>query len=86
MNLPSAGSVFRNPPGDYAARLIELCELKGFSIGGAMVPIKHANFIVNTGNAMAGDIEAVIAEISKKVKRKTGIKLVQEIRIIGEAK
>jgi len=84
--LPSAGSVFRNPPGDYAARLIELCELKGFSIGGAMVSSKHANFIVNTGNAMAEDIEAVIAEISKKVKRKTGIKLVQEIRIIGEAK
>ncbi|MGY8848019.1 MAG: UDP-N-acetylmuramate dehydrogenase [Burkholderiales bacterium] len=86
LNLPSAGSVFRNPPGDYAARLIELCELKGFSIGGAMVSSKHANFIVNTGNAMAEDIEAVIAEISKKVKRKTGIKLVQEIRIIGEAK
>ena len=86
LNLPSAGSVFRNPPGDYAARLIESCGLKGFSIGGAMVSIKHANFIVNTGNAMAGDIEAVIAEISKKVKRKTGIKLAQEIRIIGEAK
>ena len=86
LNLPSAGSVFRNPPGDYAARLIELCGLKGFSIGGAMVSSKHANFIVNTGNAMAEDIEAVIAEISKKVKRKTGIKLVQEIRIIGEAK
>lgn len=86
LNLPSAGSVFRNPPGDYAARLIELCGLKGFSIGGAMVSSKHANFIVNTGNAMAEDIEAVIAEISKKVKRKTGIKLAQEIRIIGEAK
>ena len=86
LNLPSAGSVFRNPPGDYAARLIELCGLKGFSIGGAMVSSKHANFIVNTGNAMAEDIEAVIVEISKKVKRKTGIKLVQEIRIIGEAK
>ena len=86
LSLPSAGSVFRNPPGDHAARLIESCGLKGFSIGGAMVSIKHANFIVNTGNAMAEDIEAVIAEISKKVKSKTGIKLIQEIRIIGEAK
>jgi len=86
LSLPSAGSVFRNPPGDHAARLIELCGLKGFSIGGAMVSIKHANFIVNTGNAMAEDIEAVITEISKKVKKKTGINLIQEIRIIGEAK
>lgn len=84
LSLPSAGSVFRNPPGDHAARLIESCGLKGFSIGGAMVSTKHANFIVNTGNAMAEDIEAVITEISKKVKKKTGIKLIQEIRIIGE--
>lgn len=86
LSLPSAGSVFRNPSGDHAARLIESCGLKGLSIGGAMVSTKHANFIVNTGNAMAEDIEAVIAEISKKVKRNTGIKLIQEIRIIGEAK
>ena len=86
LSFPSAGSVFRNPPGDHAARLIESCGLKGFSIGGAMVSTKHANFIVNTGNATAEDIEAVIAEISKKVKRKTGIKLIQEVRIIGEAK
>ena len=86
LSFPSAGSVFRNPPGDYAARLIESCGLKGFSVGGAMVSTKHANFIVNTGNATAEDIEAVIAEISKKVKRKTGIKLIQEVRIIGEAK
>jgi UDP-N-acetylmuramate dehydrogenase len=86
LSLPNAGSVFRNPPGDHAARLIESCGLKGFSIGGAMVSIKHANFIVNTGNAMAEDIEAVITEISKKVKKKTGIDLIQEIRIIGEAK
>jgi len=86
LSFPSAGSVFRNPPGDHAARLIESCGLKGFSIGGAMVSTKHANFIVNTGNATAEDIEAVIAEISKKVKRKTGIKLIQEVRVIGEAK
>lgn len=86
LSLPNAGSVFRNPPGDHAARLIELCGLKGFSIGGAMVSPKHANFIVNTGNAMAADIEAVITEVSKTVKEKTGVELVQEVRIIGEAK
>ena len=86
LSFPSAGSVFRNPPGDYAARLIESCGLKGSSIGGAMVSTKHANFIVNTGNAMAEDIEALITEISKKVKKMTGIKLIQEIRIIGEIK
>ena len=86
LSLPNAGSVFRNPPGDHAARLIELCGLKGFSIGGAMVSPKHANFIVNTGNAMAADIEAIITEVSKTVKEKTGVELVQEVRIIGEAK
>jgi UDP-N-acetylmuramate dehydrogenase len=85
LSLPNAGSVFRNPPGDHAARLIESCGLKGFSIGGAMVSPKHANFIVNTGNAMAADIEAVITEVSKRVKEKTGVELVQEVRIIGEA-
>lgn len=86
LSLPNAGSVFRNPPGDHAARLIESCGLKGFSIGGAMVSPKHANFIVNTGNAMAADIEAVITEVSKRVKEKTGVELIQEVRIIGEAK
>lgn len=86
LSFPNAGSVFRNPPRDHAARLIESCGLKGFSIGGAMVSPKHANFIVNTGNAMAADIEAVITEVSKTVKEKTGVELVQEVRIIGEAK
>ena len=83
LNLPNAGSVFRNPPGDWAARLIESCGLKGFRIGGAMVSSTHANFIVNTGAAVASDIEAVIDRVRKTVKEQTGIELVQEVRIIG---
>jgi UDP-N-acetylmuramate dehydrogenase len=66
LNLPNAGSVFRNPPGDYAARLIEACGLKGHSIGGAMISPKHANFIVNTGNASAADIEALMMQGTKQ--------------------
>jgi len=85
LNLPNAGSVFRNPPQDRAARLIESCGLKGFRIGGAMVSPKHANFIVNTGAATAADIEAVIVAIKKQVKQKTGIELEQEVRVIGKA-
>ncbi|MBS0298433.1 MAG: UDP-N-acetylmuramate dehydrogenase [Proteobacteria bacterium] len=86
LNQPNAGSVFRNPPGDYAARLIEACGLKGCSIGGAMVSPKHANFIVNTGNASAADIEALIMMVQSRVKKATGIGLVPEVRIIGDAR
>ncbi len=86
LNFPNAGSVFRNPQGDYAARLIELCELKGFGIGGAMVSTKHANFIVNAGNACAADIEALILKIQDTVKCETGVELIPEVKIIGEAR
>ena len=85
LNKPNAGSVFRNPPGDYAARLIEACGLKGMMIGGAMVSHKHANFIINTGHASAADIEALIIRVQEDVARKTGITLKQEVHIIGEA-
>jgi UDP-N-acetylmuramate dehydrogenase len=81
---PNAGSVFRNPPGDYAARLIESCGLKGFAIGGAMVSRKHANFIVNTGTATSADIEALIEHVQKTVKERCGVLLEREVRIIGE--
>jgi UDP-N-acetylmuramate dehydrogenase len=84
LGQPNAGSVFRNPPGDYAARLIEVCGLKGRSVGGAMISNKHANFIVNTGNASAADIEALIDLASTCVREKFSIELEREVRIIGE--
>jgi UDP-N-acetylmuramate dehydrogenase len=83
-NLPSCGSVFRNPPDDYAARLIEAAGLKGFSIGGAEVSPKHANFIVNTGAASAADIESLIKHIERVVLEQFGVKLLREVKIIGE--
>jgi UDP-N-acetylmuramate dehydrogenase len=86
LNLPNAGSVFRNPSSDHAARLIELCGLKGRKIGGAQVSEKHANFIVNIDHATAADIESLIAEVRSVVKEKTGIELHPEVRIIGEYK
>lgn len=84
LNFPNAGSVFRNPAGDYAARLIEACGLKGYRVGGAMVSTKHANFIINNGDATASDIEAIIAMIRNIVKERTETELTQEVRIIGE--
>jgi len=83
LNLPNAGSVFRNPPGDYAARLIEACGLKGFKIGGAAVSSKHVNFIVNEGGATADDIERLIRYIMQQVKSHSGIELMPEVKIIG---
>jgi UDP-N-acetylmuramate dehydrogenase len=86
LSLPNAGSVFRNPPGAHAAQLIESCGLKGLARGGARVSEKHANFIVNPeGAARAADIEFLIETIRDKVKGKTGIDLVPEVRIVGEA-
>ncbi len=84
LNLPNAGSVFRNPPGDHAARLIQQCGLKGKRIGGAQVSEKHANFIVNTGAATAADIENLINDVRATVLQQTGIDLHPEVRIIGE--
>jgi UDP-N-acetylmuramate dehydrogenase len=82
---PNAGSVFRNPPGDHAARLIEAAGLKGHRIGGAAISAKHANFIVNKGGATAADIEALIALAQDTVLRKFGVALEREVRVIGEA-
>jgi UDP-N-acetylmuramate dehydrogenase len=86
LNQPNAGSVFRNPPDDHAARLIESCGLKGFTIGGAQVSPRHANFIVNLGAATAADIEGVIEHVHATVLARTGIDLIREVRIVGNSK
>ena len=82
---PNAGSVFRNPRGDFAARLIEACGLKGRAMGGAVISTKHANFIVNRGHARAADIEALIDCAQAAVREKFGIELEREVRIIGKS-
>lgn len=84
IGLPSCGSVFRNPPGDHAARLIEACGLKGTSRGGACVSTKHANFIINTGHATAADIETLIGQVADTVERMQGVRLIPEVHIVGE--
>jgi UDP-N-acetylmuramate dehydrogenase len=85
LELPNAGSVFRNPQGDHAARLIESCGLKGCAMGGAQVSTKHANFIVNPGGkARAADIESLIAHVRSVVRARTGVDLEPEVRILGE--
>lgn len=83
LGLPSCGSVFRNPPGDHAARLIEAAGLKGFRVGGAEVSGKHANFIINRNAASAADVEAVINHVQKVVREQYGVDLVHEVRIVG---
>ncbi len=80
----NAGSVFKNPQGDYSARLIEDCGLKGRRIGGAQVSEKHANFIINTGQATAQDIENLIRLVQEQVYNKHKITLETEVRIMGE--
>lgn len=82
----SCGSTFTNPPGDHAARLIEAAGLKGHRIGGARVSTKHANFLINEGNATAADIEQLLRHVQATVERVHGVKLEPEVRIIGEAR
>jgi UDP-N-acetylmuramate dehydrogenase len=85
LDLPNAGSVFRNPPGDHAARLIESCGLKGYAVGGARISEKHANFIVNPkGKAHAADIEALIGRAREAVMQRFGVELIPEVRIVGD--
>jgi len=81
----SCGSVFRNPGGDFAGRLIDACGLKGMRVGKASISGKHANFIINEGGASAGEIEQLIKLVQQRVRDRTGIFLEPEVRIIGEA-
>ncbi|HHF7344305.1 TPA: UDP-N-acetylmuramate dehydrogenase [Legionella feeleii] len=81
----NCGSVFRNPPGNFAARLIESCGLKGRQLGGAVVSLKHANFIINQhGSASARDIESLIELVHDTVHKQTDIDLIREVHIIGD--
>lgn len=84
LGLPSCGSVFRNPPGDHSARLIEAAGLKGHRIGGAEVSEKHANFIINRDAASATDIEELIEHVRQTVFDVHGVSLAHEVRIVGE--
>jgi len=84
LQMPCAGSVFRNPTGDYAARLIEAAGLKGCRVGGAEISLQHANFIVNTGQATAEDVLTLMHEIQKRIDSENGISLVPEVFIVGE--
>lgn len=83
MQTANAGSVFRNPPGDFAARLIESAGLKGWREGGAVVSMRHANFIVNEGQARASDIEHLIERVQMAVQERTGVLLEREVRVMG---
>lgn len=83
VEIPNAGCIFKNPEGDFAARLIEECGLKGYSIGGAKISEKHANFIVNFNRATSEDVLKLIREAKKMVKEKTGIELELEVKLIG---
>jgi UDP-N-acetylmuramate dehydrogenase len=80
----SCGSVFKNPPGDHAARLIESAGLKGTRIGDAVVSEKHANFIINSGEARAADLERLIRHVQATVQQRFGVLLEPEVRIVGE--
>lgn len=84
LHLPNAGSMFKRPPGQYAGALIERAGLKGFSMGGAMISEKHANFTVNTGNATAQDIHDLTTEVINRVKDATGTAMEREVIFIGE--
>jgi len=83
LGVGMAGSVFKNPPGDYAGRIIENMGLKGLRVGQAEVSRKHANVIVNLGGATAGEIEQLVELVARTVQEKAGVRLKTEIDIVG---
>jgi len=84
LGLPNAGSIFKNPPGEYAGRLIESVGLKGRRVGGAMISEQHANFIVNVGRATAADVKQLMDEVADTVWQARAIRLVPEIKLVGD--
>jgi UDP-N-acetylmuramate dehydrogenase len=82
--MPSAGCVFKNPPNDSAGRLIEVVGLKGARVGDAEVSMKHANFMVNRGQASAADVMALIGKVRSAIRRRAGVRLDLELKIVGE--
>lgn len=84
LDQPNTGSIFKNPPKDFAGRLVEAAGLKGLRVGGAVVSEKHGNFIVNTGSATAADVRALIAEVQRRVHESFGVMLEPEVEFVGE--
>jgi UDP-N-acetylmuramate dehydrogenase len=84
LTMPSAGCVFKNPPDDSAGRLLEAAGLKGARVGDAEVSTKHGNFIVNRGHASAADVIQLIGKVRQTIKRKAGVRLDLELKIVGE--
>ena len=84
LDTPSAGCVFKNPPGNLAAKLIDQANLKGLQVGGAKVSERHANFILNVKGAVASDVLNLVAEVKKRVMERSGVRLEMEVRVLGE--
>ncbi|HEY7131912.1 MAG TPA: hypothetical protein VH440_06655, partial [Candidatus Limnocylindrales bacterium] len=84
LGIPSAGSTFRNPPGDSAGRIIDSLGLKGHRRGGASVSTKHANFLVNDGRGSAADVRGLAQDVAAAVEAETGVRLVPEIVFLGD--
>jgi UDP-N-acetylmuramate dehydrogenase len=84
LDLPSFGSTFRNPPGDFAGRLVEAAGLKGERIGGAEVSTRHANFVVNVGGATARDVLLLVRRMRDRVREELGVTLETEVRLVGD--
>ncbi|MDX2170646.1 MAG: UDP-N-acetylenolpyruvoylglucosamine reductase, partial [Deltaproteobacteria bacterium] len=84
LGFPNAGSVFKNPPGEFAGKLIEAAGLKGRRVGGAMVSEQHANFIVNCGGATAADVKQLMDDVTATVWQARAIRLVPEIKLVGD--
>ena len=83
LEYPSAGSMFKRPPGHFAAALIDQCGLKGLTVGGAQVSEKHAGFVINRGGATCADVLALVDQVRERVLRQTGVELEMEVRVLG---